>query len=230
MLPWLNPNDDLDPFPNLESALVEPNGLLAAGGALTPKRLLNAYQQGIFPWFEEDQPILWWSPNPRLVIKPTDLYISSSLKKQIRKATYRCTIDTVFQDVMVSCASPRDGQSGTWITPAMLSAYNELHTLGYAHSIEVWLDDDLVGGLYGIAIGQVFFGESMFSRQSNASKIGFAFLCKHLNEFSYQLIDCQVESNHLLSLGAYNISRKAFSKQLALLCPLPINGMAWQKK
>jgi leucyl/phenylalanyl-tRNA--protein transferase len=230
MLPWLNPNDDLDPFPTLESALDEPNGLLAAGGALTPKRLLSAYQHGIFPWFEEDQPILWWSPDPRLVLKPSELYVSSSLKKQIRKAHYRCTIDIAFKDVMSACASPRDGHGGTWITPTMLSAYLELHALGHAHSIEVWLDGDLVGGLYGIAIGQAFFGESMFSRQSNASKIGFAFLCKHLDQWGFKLIDCQVESDHLLSLGAYNMPRQAFSEQLALLCPLPVDKMAWHNE
>ncbi|PCH84387.1 MAG: leucyl/phenylalanyl-tRNA--protein transferase [Piscirickettsiaceae bacterium] len=227
MLAWLDPDDDLAPFPALNRALKEPNGLLAAGGSLAPSRLLNAYRQGIFPWFEEDQPILWWSPNPRMVIKPTELYISSSLKKLINKQRYHCTMDTAFNNVIAACSAPRDDQQGTWITSSMMSAYETLHQQGHAHSVEVWLDDELVGGLYGIAIGQVFFGESMFSRQSNASKVGFAYLCQQLNNWGYQLIDCQVESSHLASLGCYTVSREFFAKQLDQLCVARSNKHAW---
>ena len=227
MIPWLAPTDDSAPFPALDSALNEPNGLLAAGGSLKPERLLNAYRAGIFPWFEDDQPILWWAPNPRLVIKPTELRISRSLKKFINKEIYDCTLDTAFSSVISACSAPRSDEHGTWITSSMIEAYETLFKLGYAHSVEVWFEEELVGGLYGIAIGQVFFGESMFSRCDNASKVGFAFLCEQLQKWGYQLIDCQVRSEHLVSLGAYTISRELFAQHLNQLCNKSVAANTW---
>jgi len=227
MLPWLDPNDDSAPFPTLDSALKDPDGLLAAGGSLSPQRLLNAYRYGIFPWFEEDQPILWWSPNPRMVLKPKEVHLSRSLKKVIKSKQFNCTFDKAFNDVILACSAARKGQEGTWITPSMMYAYETLFKLGHAHSIEVWSADKLVGGLYGIAIGQVFFGESMFSLQSNASKVGFAYLCQQLVQWSYQLIDCQVHSEHLETLGAATISRDDFVRQLELYCSQATHENAW---
>lgn len=227
MLPWLDPDDDTEPFPALNSALKEPDGLLAAGGSLSPQRLLSAYRYGIFPWFEDEQPILWWSPNPRMVLKPKDVHISRSLKKVINNKLYSCTFDKAFSDVILACSAARKGQDGTWITASMINAYETLFTLGHAHSIEVWSADKLVGGLYGIAIGQVFFGESMFSLQSNASKVGFTYLCRQLNEWNYQLIDCQVHSEHLETLGATTISRDNFAQQLDLYCLQNTSKRAW---
>lgn len=227
MLPWLDAKDDTDPFPALSSALDEPNGLLAAGGSLSPQRLLNAYCCGIFPWFEEDQPVLWWSPDPRLVLKPEELHVSRSLKKLINKNAYHCTVDTAFSDVILACSASREDQHSTWITESMITAYEKLFTLGHAHSVEVWADEKLIGGLYGVSIGQVFFGESMFSRLDNASKVGFAFLCQQLSDWGYQLIDCQVHSDHLESLGASTISRDEFAEQLKLYCSQKPSSNAW---
>jgi leucyl/phenylalanyl-tRNA--protein transferase len=227
MLPWLDPNDDATPFPQLESALDEPNGLLAAGGSLRPERLLNAYRRGIFPWFDDDQPILWWSPDPRMVLKPNGIRVSRSLRKTIKKDVFHCTVDTRFSDVITACSKPRDEQDGTWITASMIQAYETLFQQGHAHSVEVWSDDTLVGGLYGIAIGQVFFGESMFSRKSDASKVGFAFLSKQLSAWNYQLIDCQVQSEHLESLGASLVNRDTFAQQLDEFCQLLPSKDAW---
>jgi leucyl/phenylalanyl-tRNA--protein transferase len=207
---------------------MEPNGLLAAGGSLSPKRLLTAYKLGIFPWFEETQPILWWSPAPRMVLKPSEAKCSKSLSKLIKKETYQCTFDQEFARVMSACAQNRDGQEGTWITESMQSAYLNLHNLGYAHSIEVWKDKELAGGLYGIAIGKFYFGESMFSSHSNASKVGFVFLANKLQEWGYQYIDCQVKSEHLTSLGAYEISRERFSELLKGCSLKPIDS-AWKE-
>jgi leucyl/phenylalanyl-tRNA--protein transferase len=227
MVPWLDPNDDLSPFPSLDTALEEPNGLLAAGGSLSSKRLLKAYREGIFPWFEGDQPILWWSPDPRMVVRPEELHVSKSLKKTIKRQTYNCSIDTAFSDVILACSKPRDDQLGTWITDSMILAYEKLHQLGHAHSVEVWHEGELVGGLYGIAIGKVFFGESMFSLRENSSKVGFAYLCDQLNQWGYQLIDCQVESAHLVSLGCYTIPRDIFAKKLKTFCYQTVNKQAW---
>lgn len=227
MVPWLDPNNDLQPFPNPETSLDEPNGLLAAGGSLQPERLLAAYRQGIFPWFEDDQPILWWSPNPRMVITPSDIHVSRSLKKAINKDTFDCSFDTAFNRVIHACSTTRELQAGTWITPSMIQAYQALFELGHAHSVEVWFEDELVGGLYGVSIGRVFFGESMFSLRSNASKIGFAFLCEQLSDWGYQLIDCQVQSQHLQSLGASTISRHDFLTRLNQFCPQAVSEQAW---
>lgn len=211
-LPWLDDNDLSFPSPSL--ALDDPNGLLAAGGDLCPERLLAAYRQGIFPWFNEDDPILWWSPSPRTVVFPARLHISKSLRKALKRNDYRVTFDHAFETVMRNCAAPRSYTDGTWISEDIICGYTALHAQGYAHSVEVWDQDQLVGGLYGIALGRVFFGESMFSRKDNASKIGFAHLVRQLLEWDIQVIDCQVASSHLFSLGAEEIPREAFQHLL----------------
>jgi len=201
-------------FPDVEYAGSE--GLLAVGGDLSPERLLEAYRHGIFPWYSEDQPILWWSPDPRAVLLPKDLKISRSLKKTIRKKTFQVTFDQCFDQVISACAtSPRgNSQNGTWITPEMKRAYIKLHDMGYAHSVEVWQDENLVGGLYGIALGKAFFGESMFSRATDASKTGFVYLAHQLIDWDFRFIDCQVESAHLASLGALPVPRQKFIAML----------------
>jgi leucyl/phenylalanyl-tRNA--protein transferase len=212
MLTWLQRNS-LE-FPPLNKALREPNGLLAAGGDLSPQRLVQAYRHGCFPWFQDGQPILWWSPDPRTVLLPQELHISRSLSKCLRQERYSVTFDRAFARVIQACAAPRDYADGTWITTAMQDAYLELHRQGIAHSVEVWLHDELVGGLYGLAMGQLFFGESMFSRADNASKVGFATLVRHLQEWGFVLIDCQMPTEHLHSFGARAISRQDFAGYL----------------
>ena len=203
-------------FPAIDNALDEPNGLLAVGGDLSPERLIAAYRQGIFPWFEASQPILWWSPSPRAVLFPDRIYLSKSLKKRLRRKDYTVTCDQQFRRVMQHCAdTPRAGQDGTWITDEMLQAYGELFDRGIAHSIETWQDGQLVGGLYGIAIGKVFYGESMFSLSTDASKVAFAHLAKQLENWGFAVIDCQVSNPHLTSLGAEEISREVFCKLLS---------------
>lgn len=201
-------------FPDVNLALQDPDGLLAVGGDLSTERLVSAYQKGIFPWYSEGQPILWWSPDPRMVLEPKELKVSKSLAKKIRQQRYRVTFDQCFQDVIIECSKPRlekgHLQSETWIVDEMIAAYTDLHKAGIAHSVECWLDNKLVGGLYGIAIGQVFFGESMFSRVSDASKIAFATLTRQLQQWDFKLIDCQVYTSHLESLGAKMISRQKF--------------------
>jgi leucyl/phenylalanyl-tRNA--protein transferase len=201
-------------FPDVEYA--GPEGLLAVGGDLDTGRILAAYRHGIFPWYSEDQPILWWSPDPRAVLLPENLKISRSLKKTLRKKIFRVTLDQRFADVIQACADIRRGEedTGTWITPDMMNAYSKLHELGYAHSVEVWHEDKLVGGLYGIALGKAFFGESMFSRMTDASKTGFCYLVRQLEKWGFRFIDCQVESAHLASLGAKPIPRKQFIEML----------------
>lgn len=211
-IPWLAA-DSLE-FPPSERALADPNGLLAAGGDLSPARLLAAYRQGIFPWYEEGQPILWWSPQPRVVLVPGDIHVSRSLRKVIRRGAMQVTADRCFNRVLSACAGPRGDSTGTWITPEMAEAYTTLHDLGYAHSIEIWRDEELVGGLYGVAIGRAFFGESMFSHASNASKLALVYLGKQLAEWDYGFIDCQVETDHLCSMGATSVSRPIFQDLL----------------
>ena len=209
-------------FPPPDQALKKPNGLLAIGGDLSPRRLLAAYAQGIFPWFNDaDGPILWWSPDPRAVIMPDALKISRSLRRRLARGDLRVTFDCAFGDVVDGCAGPRDGAGGTWITPSMRGAYRELHRLGYAHSAESWLGDQLVGGLYGISLGRMFFGESMFARVSDASKVAFARLAARLAQWQFEIIDCQVMNPHLHSLGAFDVSRSEF---LARLRNNPIDG------
>lgn len=225
-LPWLDSPDTS--FPDIDLALSDPNGLLAAGGGLSPRRLLEAYSSGIFPWFEEGQPVLWWSPDPRMVLFPEDLRVSKSLRKTINKSHFTVTMDTAFSEVIACCAQPRGDSPGTWITDDMQAAYTQLFDAGHAHSVEVWSDGDLVGGLYGVALGQLFFGESMFSFQSDASKIALVNLVKQLQQWNYKLIDCQVSSEHLESLGALEISRDEFRRQLHELLPGPGKAAPWR--
>ncbi len=212
MLTWLK-RDTLT-FPPLTKAMREPNGLLAAGGDLCADRLIHAYRHGCFPWFSEGQPILWWSPDPRTVLFPEELHISRSLGKLLRQQRYQVSFDRDFARVIQACAAPRSYADGTWITDEMQSAYIELHARGFAHSVEVWDNGELVGGLYGLAMGQLFFGESMFSRADNASKFGFATLVKHLQAWGFVLIDCQMPTDHLHSLGARAIPRQQFADYL----------------
>lgn len=201
-------------FPPIEQALKEPNGLLAAGGDLSVERLLQAYRQGIFPWFDDDQPILWWSPDPRAVLFPDQLHISRSLRKTLRSGCFQITADTAFDAVIAACAEPRPGSRGTWITADIRAAYGEMHRRSYAHSVECWYGDELVGGVYGIALGNLFFGESMFSRQSDASKTAFVYLVEHLKRQGCPLIDCQIMNPHLARLGATLIPRDRFKSVL----------------
>ena len=213
MLTWLQ-RDSLE-FPPLNKALSEPNGLLAAGGDLRPERLIQAYRHGCFPWYQDGQPILWWSPDPRTVVLPENLHVSRSLAKLMRQGRYRVTFDQAFTDVIRACAAPRSYAEDTWITNPMQDAYIALHKRGLAHSVEVWRDSELVGGLYGLAMGQLFFGESMFSRADNASKVGFVTLVEHLKDWGFVLIDCQMQTEHLLSFGAQTISRPEFARYLS---------------
>ncbi|WP_199775627.1 leucyl/phenylalanyl-tRNA--protein transferase [Microbulbifer pacificus] len=205
---------DLIDFPDTANALKDPDGLLAVGGDLTPEWLLAAYRRGIFPWFSDDQPILWWSPSPRCIVRPQALSLSRSLRKVIRQGRYQVTFDRAFEAVMEGCAAPRANQPGTWITADMCDAYTTMHRLGHAHSVETWLDGKLVGGLYGLAVGRMFYGESMFHRATDASKVAFAHLVRQLAVWGCELIDCQVSNPHLLSLGAEEISRTEFEEAL----------------
>lgn len=224
MLTWLN-RETYD-FPPLEHALREPNGLLAAGGDLSAERLLAAYRHGCFPWFQEGQPPLWWSPDPRTVLSPHEVHVSRSLAKILRQGRFEVSFDTDFAAVIRGCAGPRSYADGTWITDAMQQAYIELHQRGFAHSVEVRLNGELVGGLYGLAIGKLFFGESMFSRADNASKVGFATLATHLVKWGFVLIDCQMPTSHLQSLGAYAIPRNEYARYLQLYLDQP-NTADW---
>ncbi|MCB1795215.1 MAG: leucyl/phenylalanyl-tRNA--protein transferase [Candidatus Competibacteraceae bacterium] len=227
-LTWLDPHNDNQPFPHPDRALTEPDGLLAAGGNLTPRRLLRAYRMGIFPWYSADQPILWWSPDPRLVLLPECLKVSRSLRKTLRKRVFTITADTAFEQVVAACAGPRQGEPGTWITSEMYRAYCRLHRLGHAHSIETWQQGELVGGLYGVALGQVFYGESMFSWISDASKIALVALTAQLQRWEFAVIDCQVTTTHLLSMGAVDIPRSSFLQLLERYCPKPGQPGPWR--
>jgi leucyl/phenylalanyl-tRNA--protein transferase len=219
MIGWL---DHSHRFPSPHSALKDPNGLLAAGGDLSVDRLLTAYRLGIFPWFAKDEPILWWSPNPRLVLIPTEVHISRSLGKVLRNKSYEIRMDTAFKEVMHACAAPREGQQAdTWISNEMIAAYCDLFDKGLAHSIEMWIDDQLVGGLYGVAIGRMFYGESMFSQARDASKIALVHLCQFLSQQGFTLIDCQMHTPHLASMGAKLISRQTFIEEITILCNQP---------
>jgi leucyl/phenylalanyl-tRNA--protein transferase len=218
MIPWL---DNDTPFPPLERALKEPSGLLAAGGTLSPQRLLDAYRRGIFPWYSPDQPPLWWSPDPRMVLFPSELKVSRSLAKRLKKQDYEIRSDTAFREVMLACAStPRPGQDGSWIVPEILEGYCALHALGYAHSVETWMDGQLAGGLYGVSIGRMFYGESMFHHATDASKLAFVHLVRHLEQQGYGMVDCQMHTPHLASLGAREIPRDEFARRLAELVNL----------
>jgi len=220
-LQWIDPRQPYDVFPDPALALREPDGLLAVGGDLHPLRLLAAYRNGIFPWFSAGQPVLWWSPDPRMVLFPDELKISRSLRKTLRRGAFRTTFDRRFGDVIRACAGPRPKADGTWITGSVIAAFETLHRFGYAHSVEVWREERLVGGLYGLAMGRVFFGESMFSRENDASKIAFVTLVERLKMRGVELIDCQLHTTHLASLGARDIARTEFIEILDRLCGQP---------
>src|SRR5215213_2685797 len=236
MIPFLGP---ADPFPPVDQALDQPDGLLAAGGSLTTRRLVDAYRRGIFPWFNEGDPILWWSPDPRTVLRPSRIHVSHSLRKRLRKQAFLVTIDRVFARVLDGCAAPRAGDpstgsgssraesrddSHTWLSPQMQRAYLALHEAGLAHSIEVWMDGELAGGIYGVAIGRMFFGESMFSRRTDASKIAMVRLAAQLDRWQFPLIDCQLETEHLASLGAETMPRRRFIAEVERLVKEPAAG------
>jgi leucyl/phenylalanyl-tRNA---protein transferase len=225
LIPWLHPGQ---PFPPLQRALNEPNGLLAAGADLSPARLIDAYRQGIFPWYSPGEPILWWSPDPRMVLQPARIRISRSLSKTLRGGSFTLSADRAFEKVIAACSEPRDGQNGTWITAEMRDAYCELHREGVAHSIEVWREDMLAGGLYGVAIGRAFFGESMFTRVRDASKVGLVALARQLERWDFGLIDCQMNTAHLASMGAGEIPRNEFARRLVELVDYPRPTGRWQ--
>jgi len=224
---WLDPHPVL--FPPTQLALQEPDGLLAVGGALTPEWLLNAYSLGIFPWFNPGDPICWWSPNPRSILYTDQIKVRRSLVKTLRKQTFKVTLDTQFKKIMQNCAkTPRPGQDGTWITDEMLTAYEQLHEMGHAHSVEVWANETLVGGLYGVSIGKVFFGESMFSHQADASKIALVALCQQLKAWGFRIIDTQVETEHLKSMGAQLVHREFFESLLQQDTQKAFTPQKWQ--
>lgn len=215
-------------FPPTATALHEPNGLLAVGGDLSPGRLIHAYQQGIFPWFSEEDPILWWSPNPRAVFFPDKLHISRSLAKTNKKPNWQVTINNHFAEVVHACANQRVDNEGTWITEEMIEAYCKLHKLGHAHSVEVWFDNKLVGGLYGVSVGRAFCGESMFHQKTDASKVALLRFAKHFELNGGQLIDCQVGNPHLFSLGAINLQRERFLMKLNIAQQQPMPDTFWE--
>ena len=225
---YLLPDDPSAPFPPVERAMRWPEGLLAAGGDLSPTRLLNAYRQGIFPWYSEGQPILWWAPDPRVVFRTNAVRLSSRFRRSIRNCTWILRADTAFEAVIAACASiPRDGQKDTWITEEMQAAYTTLHQLGHAHSVEVFSGDRLVGGIYGVVIGRVFFGESMFSGESGGSKVALAGLARRLAEWGFPLLDAQIENPHLMSLGAERMTRQDFANLVGRLTAMPAPSGTW---
>ena len=224
MIPFLSPDD---PFPPVGAAMHEPNGLLAAGADLSPERILAAYAEGIFPWFGEEDPILWWSPDPRMVLYVNEVHVSRSLAKVLRAGRFRVTLDTAFPAVVRACAEARRDHEGTWITAEMEQAYIQLAELGYGHSVEAWQGEVLVGGLYGVAIGRMFFGESMFSRVSNASKAALVRLARQLEAWDMPMIDCQMSTPHLASLGARDIARADFIRDVRRLVPQPPVPAPW---
>jgi len=225
VIPWLR---NKAPFPPLDSALAEPNGLLAASDDLTPERLLDAYRRGIFPWYSGDQPVLWWSPDPRMVLFVDDFRLGRSLRKRVKQQRWEIRADSDFGAVIEACAATRrPGQTGTWITPEIIDAYTALHTRGYAHSVEAWREGELAGGLYGVAIGRMFFGESMFAREADASKVALAHLVAMLRTREFPLIDCQQETEHLASFGARPIPRRAFAGLVARLVHSTAPGEPW---
>ncbi|HXE79593.1 MAG TPA: leucyl/phenylalanyl-tRNA--protein transferase [Vicinamibacterales bacterium] len=218
VIPWLGPDD---PFPPVHTALRDPNGLLAVGRSLSVPSLIDAYSHGIFPWFNRDEPIMWWSPDPRMVLFPRELHVSRSLARRMRRGGYAVRMDTAFEAVMRGCAAPRAHGEGTWIDDRMLGAYTQLHAAGYAHSVETWIDDELAGGLYGVAIGRAFFGESMFTRRTDASKIALVTLVRLLDSWGFGVIDCQMRTEHLASFGAREIPRSEFLEMLRDLVRQP---------
>jgi leucyl/phenylalanyl-tRNA--protein transferase len=224
VIPWLRSDD---PFPPVAKALKSPNGLLCAGGDLSPERIVEAYRHGIFPWYSEGDPILWWSPDPRMVLFPAELKVSRSLRKAVARGPYEIRFDTAFARVIEECAAPRDGQQGTWIVPEMVQAYTRLHERGFAHSVEAWKDGELCGGLYGLGLGNAFFGESMFARATDASKVALVALVERLREAGCRVIDCQQATSHLASLGAREIPRAEFVRLLQESIQYPPSGSRW---
>lgn len=214
-------------FPQVETALKDPNGLLAMGGDLSLEWLLDAYRHGIFPWFNPGEPILWWSPDPRMVLVPGEIRVTRSLAKRMRNGGFEVRVDSAFVEVMRACGAPREDGAGTWISEAMVAAYSRLFDAGYAHSVETWRDGVLVGGLYGVAIGRMFYGESMFSREPDASKIALVRLAQQLQQWEFGMIDCQMETAHLSSMGARTMPRAAFVMRLTELVNLPHRPGPW---
>ena len=224
---WLSPDDPPERFPPVSAALHEPDGLLAAGGDLSTERLLFAYRSGIFPWYDDGQPLLWWSPDPRCVFMPGDFHISRRLQRELRQSTAEIRINTAFSDVIHECAGPRRSGQGTWITAEMITAYEDLNKGGWAHSIEVWESGELTGGLYGLTIGKALFAESMFSLPPNASKLALLYLADRLNAGDLELLDCQVVSSHLSSLGARIVPRSEFLQSLKSACDPVVPFVHW---
>jgi leucyl/phenylalanyl-tRNA--protein transferase len=224
---WLSADDPPDAFPAVDNALREPDGLLAAGGDLSPERLLYAYRRGIFPWYDDGQPLLWWSPDPRCVFLPGNFHLSRRLRRSLRQSTLEVRFNTDFAGVIRACAAPRGPETGTWITAEMVKAYEQLHLEGWAHSVEIWQGDSLVGGLYGLVIGRAFFGESMFSAVDDASKIALLAISRMMDAGDLGVLDCQLVSSHLMSLGAEIIAREAFVATLDRLCNPPVAFENW---
>lgn len=227
VLPQLDA-DEHAPFPDPSRALSDPNGLLAYGGDLSPHRLLEAYRHGIFPWYSDGEPILWWSPDPRCVFRTDHLRVNRSLRRQLAGKAWRLTVDHAFADVMRRCAMPRDDDAGTWISPAMTDAYVRLHEAGHAHSVEVWDGERLVGGIYGVAVGRLFCGESMFSAEPGGSKLALTSLAQLLRDQGYPLIDAQVANAHTLGLGAMELPRARFLERVAELAAMPGDLGSWR--
>jgi leucyl/phenylalanyl-tRNA--protein transferase len=225
MIPLLGPADR---FPPVDRALDEPNGLLAAGGGLSTSRLLEAYSCGIFPWFSDGDPVLWWCPDPRMVLPTDAVHVSRSLRRRLRQGNFAMTFDRAFAEVVRACAAPRKHESGTWLVPAMIRAYERLHEAGAAHSIEIWFEGELAGGLYGVAIGRMFYGESMFTRRTDASKMAIALLAAQLARWQFPWIDCQMRTEHLASLGAIDIPRRQFVRRVRELVQLPPMPAPWR--
>jgi len=223
-IPWLA---DDDPLPPVTRALRRPNGLLAAGGGLSVARLVDAYGRGCFPWFSDGEPILWWSPDPRMVLLPDELHVPRSLARRLRRGDFSVTADMAFADVMAGCAEPRDDTGGTWITAEMRQAYAALHQAGHAHSVEAWQEGLLVGGLYGVSIGRAFFGESMFTRVPDASKVAFVRLVEQLRRWDFGVIDCQMKTEHLARFGAREVPRSDFIGWLERLVSVPAPAGPW---
>lgn len=224
---WISSDDPPEAFPDIEFAFDVPDGLLAAGGDLSMERLLYAYRHGIFPWYDDGQPILWWSPDPRCVLRPHEFHVSRRLRRSLAQSNFEVSFNRSFPDVIAACASDRSRQQGTWITDDMKDAYTRLHDEGWAHSIEIWLKSELVGGLYGLAIGHAFFGESMFSGKTNASKAAMLALCRQMILHDFLILDCQVESPHLISLGAKLMPRKKFAAVLRRACKSGSRFLDW---
>jgi leucyl/phenylalanyl-tRNA--protein transferase len=227
VIPWLQADE---PFPPVERALAEPNGLLCAGADLSPARLLDAYGRGIFPWFSGHEPVLWWSPDPRMVLYCDELRVSRSLAKSARNRGYEVRLDTAFARVLAGCAGPRKGAGGTWLGADMRRAYAALHRAGYAHSVETWKDGELLGGLYGVALGRMFYGESMFSRATDASKVALVALVGELRARGFPMIDCQMKTPLLASLGAREIPRADFLRRLSALVNYPEPPGTWHRR